>query len=217
MQSVAVLSHKGGTGKTTVATHLSVCAHAAGHRSVLMDMDPQRSAIAWGRLRSAPGPAINEARAGTFYFARQSAEKQRADLMVVDTAPNCEADTLEAVRWADLCLIVLRPSFFDIQAVARTIEAVKALGRPGMILFNQSPLDRGRAVRSASEALIDSGLPICEAWLGSRPAFQEVTGQGLTVGEFPEGKQAAAEVAAVWRALESRLNLAGDTVLARAS
>jgi chromosome partitioning protein len=208
MQTLAVLSHKGGTGKTTVAIHLAVAAHAAGRRTLLVDMDGQRSATAWTKLRAAPGPGFQEARAGTFYFARQSAEKLRTDLMVVDTPANCEADTLEAVRWSDLCLIVIRPSFFDIEGVSRTVEAVKALRRPAAILLNQGPTKgEGAIIASALSALERFGLPVLQARLPFRADFQVAVGQGMVAGELEEAGPASSEAAAVWHEIDDRLTL----------
>lgn len=205
MRSLAVLSHKGGTGKTTVAVHLAVAAHMAGRRTTLVDMDPQRSATAWAKLREGEGPVLNEARAGTFYFVRQAAEKMRMDLMVVDTAANCEADTLEAVRWADLCLIVIRPSFFDIEAMGRTIEAVQALCRPAVLLINQAPTGNdAAAVITAVEALERFRVPVLKGRLSSRGVYQTSVARGLVAGDVGPGA-AATEVNTLWRDLDQRL------------
>lgn len=48
MKTVAILSRKGGTGKTTIATNLSIAAEKAGHTIALIDLDPQTSAAKWG-------------------------------------------------------------------------------------------------------------------------------------------------------------------------
>ncbi len=42
MRTLAVLSQKGGTGKTTLAVHLAVAAWAERRRVLIADLDPQR-------------------------------------------------------------------------------------------------------------------------------------------------------------------------------
>ena len=51
MKTVAILSQKGGTGKTTIATNLCVAAEREGHTTALIDLDPQASATRWGDYR----------------------------------------------------------------------------------------------------------------------------------------------------------------------
>ena len=51
MHTIAVISQKGGVGKTTLAIHLAVAAERAGKTTVLVDLDPQASAATWKDLR----------------------------------------------------------------------------------------------------------------------------------------------------------------------
>ena len=53
MKVLSIVSQKGGTGKTTLATHLSVEAERNGHTIALIDLDPQASAAKWGDHREA--------------------------------------------------------------------------------------------------------------------------------------------------------------------
>jgi len=52
MKTVALLSQKGGAGKTTLALHLACAAKASGLASAIIDLDPQASAAAWHDSRS---------------------------------------------------------------------------------------------------------------------------------------------------------------------
>ena len=63
MKTIAVLSRKGGTGKTTLAIHLSVAAEQAGHTTALIDLDPQASATSWRDIRENKTPAVISAHA----------------------------------------------------------------------------------------------------------------------------------------------------------
>ena len=58
MKVLALLSQKGGAGKTTLAVHLAVHAHLSGERVALIDIDPQRSAGDWWRAREDKMPAL---------------------------------------------------------------------------------------------------------------------------------------------------------------
>ena len=56
MKTLAILSRKGGTGKTTLAVNLSVAAARAGHSTILVDLDPQASAAKWNDNREGDDP-----------------------------------------------------------------------------------------------------------------------------------------------------------------
>lgn len=58
MKAVAVLSEKGGAGKTTVTVHLAVAAHLAGLDVAVIDLDPQASAADWADQRGSTPEAV---------------------------------------------------------------------------------------------------------------------------------------------------------------
>ncbi|PZU79328.1 MAG: chromosome partitioning protein ParA, partial [Sphingomonas sp.] len=47
MPTIAVISQKGGAGKTTLAIHLAAAAHEAGRVALIVDTDPQATASQW--------------------------------------------------------------------------------------------------------------------------------------------------------------------------
>ena len=53
MRTIALLTQKGGTGKTTLAASLAVAAAIAGERVIALDLDPQGSLTRWGERRAA--------------------------------------------------------------------------------------------------------------------------------------------------------------------
>ena len=53
MHTIALVSQKGGAGKTTLAVHLATEATRRGLRAILIDLDPQASAGLWGDKREA--------------------------------------------------------------------------------------------------------------------------------------------------------------------
>ena len=49
MKTIAILSNKGGAGKTTIVLHLAVAAERRGVTVAVIDLDPQASAAEWER------------------------------------------------------------------------------------------------------------------------------------------------------------------------
>lgn len=206
---LAILSQKGGSGKTTLTLHLAVIAQAAGLRTVLVDCDPQRSAAGWWRARTSPTPELIEAEPSQLEAVIEAARGDGVDLVVVDTRPSVERDTLTVARLADLALVPTRPSILDLRAIGATVEVIKsAKGRAGIIL-NCCPPGRGTkeatltAEARAGLALYE--LPILGVSVTQRAALSHALIDGRAVTEFePEGK-AAAEMQQVWKWTKERL------------
>jgi chromosome partitioning protein len=217
MKTIAVMSRKGGAGKSTLAVHLAAAASAAGKRAMLVDMDPQRSAIEWARERRAEWPIVIEGRSGALFTTHRAAERQNIELMIVDTRSSADAEAAEAARLSDLCLVVVRPNFFDLQALGRTVQLVANMGRPGLFVLNQAPVRRNgaepRIIRDAVRHLSDHGLDLAEVGLRQRTAYQAAMWKGLAAQEDQPDSQAAFEINSLWVSLAERLwPVAGRTV-----
>lgn len=111
MRTLAVLSQKGGTGKTTIALHLAVAARLAGQTAVVIDLDPQASAAGWKDSRPGDEPVVVSVPAARLAQALQVAESAGADLAIIDTAPHSGEVALAAAEAADLVLIPAVPVF----------------------------------------------------------------------------------------------------------
>ena len=211
MRTLAVLSQKGGTGKTTLAVHLAVASWAADLRVLITDLDPQRSASEWRRARPGPGPGLIESKPGALFVAQQASERAGVDLMVLDTRPSADGDTAEAIRCADLCLIVLRPSFFDLKATARMVDMTQAMGKSALFVLNQAPPRRGEregpAVLETIEGLRPFGVPIAPVGLRLRAAYQSAVARGLTAQETTPDSAAAREISLLWDHVGNALTL----------
>ena len=205
MQTIVVVSQKGGTGKTTIAVHLAVAAELAGKAAVVIDLDPQASAAAWRDLREAEGPAVESVQPARLGVTLKAAADAGADFAVIDTPARSENAALEAVRAADLALIPCRPGFFDTAAMSFTANLLKLAGKPGFVVFSQVPSRAGSLVAEVTEALTTYGLTAAPPAIHLRAAYSHAIPGGQSAQEYePKGK-AAAEVVALYQWLQKQL------------
>lgn len=203
MKTLAMLSRKGGVGKTTLTVHLAVAASLAGKRVLIADMDPQASASDWWRARKAESPELVEVKPDRLKDALKAAAADGVDLVVLDTRPSAEADAAAAARLADLALLVTRPGFLDLHAIAHTVDVVRLTKRPAAIVLNACPPGRGNKESAitieAREALGAYAVPICPVSVSQRAALTHALNDGRAVTEFePEGR-AAQEIGLLWK------------------
>jgi len=188
MRTVAVMSQKGGAGKTTIAVHLAVAACKAGQKVVVLDADPQQSACVWAKARDSDEPVVAPVAATKLKAALEKAKESGFDLVIIDTAPNAGPDAVDVAKLADLVLIPVRPSVFDLSAAKRTIEIVKMAGVDSLLVLSACP-HRAPEILMAREALGMSGLPVAEVAIGDRRPFARAVQTGRAVIEFePDGK-----------------------------
>lgn len=190
MKTIALISQKGGTGKTTIAVHLAVAAEQHGKSTVIVDLDPQASATSWKDLRHADTPAVISAQATRLPQVLKTAEAHGAKLAILDTAPHSETAALAAARQADLILIPCRPAILDLKAIGLTVDLVKLAGKQAYVVFNAVP-PRGSLVQEAIAAIQRYGLAVLPATLTHRSVFMHALTDGLVAQEFePKGKAA---------------------------
>jgi chromosome partitioning protein len=205
MKKLAVLSQKGGVGKTTIAVNLAVAADRQDLAAAVIDIDPQISAARWGDSRKSESPAVISAHAERLPQILETCRQNGADLIIIDTAPHAESDALTAARQADFILIPCRPSIVDLRAIESTINIVRLAGKPACVVLNQAQV-RGSLTQEAAEAVKDLGVDLVPTEIVSRVAFIHAFTTGLGVQEYePEGK-AALEIQALFIHIQTALN-----------
>src|SRR5690606_26034540 len=95
MKTVALVSQKGGSGKTTLSLNLAIAAKERGHSVVVIDLDPQQSATRWSRLRQNDSPVIVSGHGPNLATLIERAQSGGADVVIIDTAPKSEGVALQ--------------------------------------------------------------------------------------------------------------------------
>ncbi|CAM4004330.1 Chromosome-partitioning ATPase Soj [Bordetella tumulicola] len=199
---IALLNQKGGSGKTTLATHLAGELAFDGARVVLIDADPQASASDWAERRIQNG---QKRLYGVFGLARESLHVEvpqiarTADFVVIDGPPRTAAITRSALLAADLVLIPVQPSAYDIWASGDMVRAIEEarLYKPALraaFVINRRVV--GTVIgREARSALADQPLPALAAEIAQRISFADNVAAGRLVREQDPNSAAACEIA----------------------
>ena len=198
MRTIAVAGAKGGVGKTTLAVHLAVAAVQQGRDVVLLDADPQLSAVRWSERRSSSEPVVL-GRA----VSQLAAEMERiagfgADVAIVDTPPRAwvgaDNAALVAAKLADVVLVPCRPSILDIESTAVSVQRLQAATAAPVVVVLNGCAHRGREADEAAEALGGLGAQVCPARIGQRVLFARSLLDGHAAQEVEPGGKAADDV-----------------------
>ena len=206
---VAILNQKGGAGKTTLATHLARSLQLTGAGVLVADSDPQGSARDWyaaaGEDSDLPAvvgidrPAL---------FRELPKISGGAEWVIVDGAPQVHDLAAAAVRVADVVLIPVQPSPYDIWATAELVDLVQqrqeiADGQPKAAFVVSRQIQGTRLAADVREALEDYRLPVFTAGTVQRVIYaNSATGGGTALDLEPNGP-AAQEITAIKDELEA--------------
>lgn len=214
MKTLAVVALKGGSGKTTVATHLALAAHLRGVDTQVVDIDPQFSARDILGAREQSGPECVTASGRNVLAAQFGALSQHRDLLIIDTAAGSLEEASEAVVVADLVVMVVRPTLIDISGLARSLLLVRKLGKPSTVVVNQAPVARENVeaplVKRAMRGLDYMQAPVAPVILRSRSIYQTALERGRSAEEMTD-RAAAREIADLWTFIEDRLGASWTT------
>jgi chromosome partitioning protein len=206
MFTVAILSQKGGTGKTTMALHLAVGAEKAGQLAAVIDLDPQASAAGWKDSRQAETPVVVSVPATRLPQALEAARAGGADLALIDSAPHSGDVALAAAEAADLILVPCRAGILDLRAIGATARIVKLAGKRAFVVLNAMPPRAPNVLADARAAVAVHGLEVSPVSLQQRAPFAHALTAGQTAHEYePDGK-AAEEVTQLYAWLWNELS-----------
>ena len=209
MKVIAVLNQKGGSGKTTIATHLARALQLQGSSVLLVDSDKQGSARDWSAVdESNPVTVIGLDRPTLDRDLKNISDK---DFVVIDGSPQATDLAVSAIKAADFVLIPVQPSPYDIWATSDLVDLVKQ-----RIEMTDNKLKSAfvvsRAIKNTkigtevSEVLTEYGLPVLDAKIVQRIAYPNSAAIGKTVFETEsKNSDAVAEMNALATEVKSYL------------
>ena len=190
MQTILVANPKGGSGKTTLATNIAGWLAGKRQRVVLEDRDPQQSTAFWLARRPALFPPILRAGDSGQDKARKA---DAAAWRVIDSAAGLHGDALrDAVKSADIMLIPITPSVFDMAATARFLTQIaeyKAIkqGELAVGLVGMRVDSRTHSSADLDEFMKSTGFPVV-AQLRVTQVYVWCARDGASIFDLPRSR-----------------------------
>ena len=204
---ISVQNQKGGVGKTTLAIHISHALVLKGFKVLLVDADPQGSARDWAAARDIepPFPVIGLDRP-TIHRDLPALMKD-FDHAVIDGPPRVSDLARSAIIAADLVVVPIQPSPYDIWAASEIIKLIQEASffkekLKSVFVINRKIVNTAIG-RDVVEALEQYPVPVLKASISQRVAFAESAATGSTVLETDRTGPAAKEVMALFDELWS--------------
>jgi chromosome partitioning protein len=192
---------------------------------MLIDADPQRTLTQWWEDRSAGGTFVPGLLKRTGKVPGESDFNLLADMesmrefganfVIVDTPPGLTSEIQEAIRYADLVIIPVRPSPHDLRASAATVALARTFGKEVIFVLNGATV-RSRICADAILALAQHG-PVAPVIIHQRVPFAGAMIDGGTAMELSPGCKSSEEIGSLWRFLSDRMEGKVDLALRRVS
>lgn len=210
MLTIAVVNSKGGVGKTTLSAALGVCAsqeEGGKHRRVgIVDLDPQKSLVAWWKRRGKPqhekgSPTILEGVDSAAEAVERARESGLFDLLILDGPPAFLTTLEEMISSADFTLIPVKPSIVDILASEDAVVLARDAGASFFCVFNDVG-SKEKAVVKARSILFNSDVPIADIEIRHLAAHITGMNMGKSAAEVKNGEGAGGDIRKLWEEIK---------------
>ena len=194
MNTISIVSRKGGVGKSTLAMNLGTVAVDAE----ILDTDPQASCADWADRRNDVPPIVRTVPAGR---VKNAAKKSNVSWCLIDTQPSAEASLIEIAQISDLCIVVLRPGQLELDALGATLAAIRLANAKAVFCINQA---HPQAKLDDLINGLENHYPVGPI-LRSRADYPAAVAEGLGVNEWNSSGKAATEIKDYWQWIQETL------------
>lgn len=206
---IAVLNQKGGAGKTTLSTNLARALQLAGDKVLLVDSDPQGSARDWNAAGNGDLLPVIGLDRSTLAKDIQAIQDNQ-DWLIIDGAPQIAELAVAAIKCADVILIPVQPSPYDVWACEDLVDIIKTRqeitnGKPKAAFVISRVIKNTQLSKEIGEALEGYGLPVFKHFTSQRVIYPKTAATGSTVLDTDSSSEAAAEIRAIAQELKEFL------------
>ena len=194
---ISIINQKGGVGKTTLAISLASALAARKLRLLLVDADPQGSALDWVAVRGEDAPFAAVGIPKPILHLELPKMGKDFDMIVIDGPPRIYEVARSAVMASDAVLIPVLPSQFDVWAAEESVKLLQECATYKKDLKAAFVINRkitNTAIgRDVAKALKQYPLPVLSSAICQRVAFAE-SARGRTVLELDPESSASKEI-----------------------
>lgn len=176
MMIITVTGYKGGVGKSTTAIHLATYFSEIG-KTVLVDGDSNRTAVAWSERGSLPFTVADQRQAMRLVAG--------AEFVVIDTPARPNSDDLKEL--AKGCDLLILPTAPDVLSLQPMLETARDLGEANYrALLTVVPPHPSREGELMQNDLREGGIPVFETMIRRTVGFPKAALAGKPIRDIDD-------------------------------
>jgi chromosome partitioning protein len=202
----AMVSQKGGPGKTTLGMNLAKAAAEHGYIAVVIDLDPQATAANWKDRSTFENPAVVSVAPSRLRQTLEAAQQNAADFVIVDSPGKADNIAITAATYADVVLVPVYPrmsNFETLPGVHTLIQAAQGKTPPSFVVLNTIHPSATTSAETLKRMVAEAypQIPVCPLHITDLDVYGTSQDVGKTVFDYddPKGKRAAEEIRQLYK------------------